>query len=705
MTYGLNPNSDFRMVRKRKPRKARAIPHMSEAMPRGIILAAVIPQAKGATAGKPPHSKARPVKQADRTLPAGTFLRPRRAFSFAALAPAVAGFIIITLLVHSGSYLTSAKDASGVVLGAATSAYEDLDAANKSLESQDFGSAAQSFGSAQSSLLAAQSELEKFKALMALAPPARSADSVLTGAYFLAEAGKNLVQAMQLFDDLSVDRSGITSSGYADRLKANRQLLANSLLMLDYADRNFDAAGDLPGNFAETLDHARGQVSTLKSVLKDLLDLGDLFLSFFGDQPKTYLLVFQNYDEMRATGGFIGTYGVLRYNNGQIEKLKIQSVYDLDGSLTKQIAAPGPFQPEIRKWGMRDANWFADFPTTARKLLEFFEYGSETADGVIAMTPYVFSEILKLVGPIEMPAYGVTLTADNFQDIVQLETSVNYDRKLNQPKKFLDDFTPVLLDRMSTLQKEEWFAVFQILQDTFLQKHMLIYSGDVAVQGRIAAMGYDGRLLQTDGDYLSIVNSNHGGTKTDLDIRQSVSFRSEFSQDGSIVNTVKITRDNTADERNLNFMRILVPEGSRLISARGFLDKPQYSSSSEGYDTDPDLAGWDGAAGVGNTATRRETGKTAFSGWTESPAAGQSEVVLTYELPFRLNLGFLNRTDTHSLVFQKQSGSLGTELAGEWALSGQSADWLSDNAWVEGRSIKFESDGMTDELFGASLTK
>src|SRR5690606_24264615 len=159
-------------------------------------------------------------------------------------------------------------------------------------------------------------------------------------------------------------------------------------------------------------------------------------LGFFTKTPKTYLLIFQNYDEARATGGFIGTYGVLKVSNGKIDKLKIESIYNLDGQLFEDIAAPGPFQPAIPKWGIRDANWFADFPTSADKLLYFYEKVGETADGVIATTPQIFSELLKLTGSIEMGQYGVTLTAENFQEQVQFKTSVDYDKELNEPKKF-----------------------------------------------------------------------------------------------------------------------------------------------------------------------------------------------------------------------------------------------------------------------------
>jgi hypothetical protein len=633
--------------------------------------------------------------------------RAKIKFKASALAPVISGFLVLSLLVHAGSLLVKAKDTSGIVLGEATSAYADLDAANKSLEQQDFNTAKQKFTSAQTSLLNAQGELDKIRAVTLVAPPARSADNVLTGAYFLAEAGRNLAFAMQLFDELSVNSQGISTENYIGKLQENKELLSNSLTLIHYAQESFNSATGLPDSYQATLDAARGQVKTLKAVLQDFVDLEDLFLSYFGAAPKTYLLAFQNNDEIRATGGFIGTYGVLKYENGAIKKLQIQSVYDLDGSLTKQIAAPGPFQPDIQKWGMRDSNWFADFPTTARKLLEFFEYGSETGDGVIAVTPYVFKELLKLTGPIDMPAYGVILTPENFQQIVQFETSYNYDRILNQPKKFLDDFAPVLLDRLSGLKKEEWFTIFQIFKDSFLQKHVLVYSKDPDTQAKIAKLGFDGRILDTDRDYLAVINSNHGGTKTDLDIRQKVNYSSEIRQDGSIINTVTISRDNTSSERNLNFMRVLVPFGSKLLESSGFLQKEQLPSKGANFTSDPMLSEWDKGRLLGNVMVRTESGKTEFSGWTQTLGAESTEFMLKYELPYgmRIEPSFLRRTASHSLLLQKQSGSVQSEFTGEWIADGYGVEWSTQDLDKQSNKVKFQSDGKADEYWGIVLTK
>jgi hypothetical protein len=619
--------------------------------------------------------------------------------------PMLLVFALIVGIVQAGAYLNRAQQATGIVLGSATTAYEDLDSANQSLNEQDFSSAKDKFTSAQRNLASAQNELEKFRLLVLLAPPAKGADNILTGAYFLAEAGKNLTRAVQLFDELSVDSAGISTENFTEKLRQNNALIKNSLLMLSYAREKFNSASSLPGEYAETLEHGKEQIALLDTLLTDLVNLEDLYLSFFGTEPRTYLLVFQNYDEMRASGGFIGTYGSLKYENGAIKQLKIESIYNLDGSLTKQIAAPGPFQPDIKKWGMRDANWFADFPTSAKKLLEFYEMESETADGVIALTPKMFEDILKLIGPIEMSQYGVTLTSENFQEVVQTKTSIEYDKKLNQPKKFLDDFAPIMLNRLSNLGKEEWFTMFQMMKDNFLQKHVMVYSSNPDTQSKIAKLGFDGKIADAPHDYLAIFNSNHGGTKTDLDVEQHINFKSKIAGNGTITNTVTITRHNSADLPNKNFMRVLVPQGSTLMESSGFIEKDQLPSQSEGFTTDPQLAEWDKGEQKGNTFVRTEAGKTEFTGWTDTPGKGASVVVFKYEIPLKIKTSLFNPTQSHSLIFQKQPGSRTTQIEGTWELPGKKIEWASANVSQGSDRASFTSLGATDESWGIIINR
>ena len=386
----------------------------------------------------------------------------------------------------------------------------------------------------------------------------------------------------------------------------------------------------------------------------------------------------------RSTGGFIGTYGVLKTENGSIAQLKIDSIYDLDGKIYELVAAPGPFQPDIKRWGIRDANWFVDFPTSARKLLDFYEKGEQTADGVMSFTPKIFENLLELTGPIEMKDYGVTLTAENFQEIVQYKTSIDYDVVENEPKKMLADFAPILLDRLSGFSNETWLNFMQIMQNNLDQRHIMVYSKEAETQKIIENLGFSGKVLSTQYDYLSINNSNLGGTKTDLEIDQKANLRSKILSDGSVLNTLSITRTNPTTQMNRSFVRILVPIGSDLIASEGFDNDPVHSSSADGLEMDPDLAAWD---------NRIEAGKTEFVGWFKVDGNNEKTISLTYMLPFKVS-------STYSLLVQKQAGSKPVNFEANLNLGNRQPAWISPRVYESINALGYQSDTNTDDFFG-----
>ncbi len=612
---------------------------------------------------------------------------------------AAAGLAVI-MVMQGLVYLSSAQRSAGQILGAATSAYGDLHSAQQSLGNEQFGAAAQLFDSATKNINLAQDKLNQFSLLKLFVPKAQSADHLLTGANLLASAGKKLSEGLSLFEELKVSSAGFETQDLSAKISENRRVLAESLALSESAAEEFAAVGNLPMDYQETLSTAQQQVKELNLILTRLIGLEDLYLGLFNGQ-KTYLLLFQNYDEQRATGGFIGTYGVLNVDGGKIKRMKIESIYELDGQIHEQVAAPGPFQPAIEKWGIRDANWFADFPTSARKLLSFFEKGSSTADGIISFTPKMFEDLLILTGPIEMPAYGVTLTRDNFQEIVQYKTSVDYDRVLNEPKKFLDDFAPVFLNRLSGLGEDKWLNIMQIMENNFNQRQVLLYSKDPQTQAKIDQLGYSGKLQSADFDYLSIVNTNLGGTKSDLKMTQAASLSAKILSDGSVINTLKIERQNNNSVNNKIYMRVLVPQGSQLVSANGFDPLNYRASSAAGFATDPDLAAWDQGSIQGDAFVRTETGKTEFAGWLNVEPQEAKSVTITYILPKKLT----SDTQSYSLVLQKQAGSQPMTFEGMVDLGSFQSEWVGEGVKPAGGKLNFSSATNTDDFWAAVITK
>lgn len=619
------------------------------------------------------------------------------------LSFALSGFVLV-FTIQALVYLTAAKNATGEILGAATSAYGQLDSAGKNLTAQDFGKAQSLFQEASTNIAKAQNRLNDFKILTWVAPQANSAQHLLVGSGFLAEAGSKLADAINLFENFEITTTEEPKQDINLKISTNRKLLFDTRGLIIKSLDEFDEVKSIPTDYEGAFVKAVDQLNQLRKILDNVIEIQDLYLSLFSGE-KTYLMVFQNYDEARATGGFLGTYGSLKTSNGSIRDLKIESIYNVDGQITTDIAAPGPFQPAIKKWGIRDANWFVDFRQSAEKLLFFYEKGKETAHGVLALTPKTYIELLYLTGPIEMPEYGVILTPDNFQDVVQYKTSVDYDRELNQPKKFLDDFAPILLDRLSKFSKEEWMQAVGIITSNLQSRHIMMYSTDPKAQQQIEELGFSGKILETEYDYLSINNSNLGGTKTDLEVKQRAVLESKILSDGSIMNTLQIIRNNNSNEINKNYLRILVPQESQLISAVGFNQYDYYKSEVPGMRTDPDLAIWDKGHVQSDVLIHQEGNKTEFSGWVITDALSQKIITITYILPFKLQLTALDGIQSYSLLLQKQSGSLPWEFQATINLGSMETRWSSQNVIKKGSLLYLNSNSIVDDFWAFVLQK
>ncbi|EKD22817.1 MAG: hypothetical protein ACD_83C00258G0001, partial [uncultured bacterium] len=321
--------------------------------------------------------------------------------------------------------------------------------------------------------------------------------------------------------------------------------------------------------------------------------------------------------------------------------------------------------------------------TSAEKVRWFYEKSSgPTTDGVIALNASLVPKILEIVGPIAAPKYGKLLTAENFITETQNTVEFGYDKAENKPKQILADIAPTLLEKMFSLKGEDLVKMISVLKSGLNEKDIQLYFHNEALQEKFTSYNWTGAIKDTSRDYLSIINANIRGYKTDAVIEQTYSLNSVIAENSEITNTLKITRTHNGDpsdplsgKSNVNYVRIYTPEGSQIISATGFSDIPSISFEPiEDYWTeDADLTRIQGKVWIepnSKTQINNEFGKTVFGNWIQTDPGETSEVVITYKLPFRFKfnesnglLDFLSKKTNstfHSLYIQKQSGTQNT---------------------------------------------
>lgn len=399
------------------------------------------------------------------------------------------------------------------------------------------------------------------------------------------------------------------------------------------------------------------QLSSYISESKPLLESAPYLLGM--DEDRNYLVLFQNDKELRPTGGFLTAYSIMKVSKAKFEPVSSDDIYNLDSKYKPSLPAPEPIVDLIKgpyvlsqNIRLRDMNYSPDFKVA----MDLFTTESESIglkgiDGIIAVDTQLLVNLLDALGEIGVPGFGnfssktepkcncpqVVYELESFADV---EGPIIWDpltgkiilRPPNSDnrKKIIGPLMNSILANAMAQPKEKMPALLDSIFKSVIEKHVLFYLHDETAQKAVEGFNIAGKLNENyNGDYLHISDSNLGGRKSNLYVKQEVEQEITVLKDGTIEKTVTITYKNPEKFDGWlnsvlpNWVRIYVPEGSTLLAVEG-LEK-EYESVSE-------------------------LGKTVFSGYFKLRPEGVSKVTFKYSLPFK-------KPADYRLLIQKQPGT------------------------------------------------
>lgn len=373
------------------------------------------------------------------------------------------------------------------------------------------------------------------------------------------------------------------------------------------------------------------------------------------DEPKKYLVLFQNDKELRATGGFITAYAIFNIDKGVITVERSEDIYELDNSISGKPKAPEPilkYLPSVSTWHLRDTNLSPDFITSMEDFLTLYDRATRgvDVDGIIAIDTNVLVSTIKILDD-SVTAGGITFNTQNDprcdcpQVIYELEDNisrpVNFIRE--DRKGLLGDLMFAIMQKaLKSAPGQYWGPLFQNFIKEVQEKHVLFYLFDKDAQSGIEALNAAGRIRPFDGDYLHINDTNFAGAKSNLFTTQDVDVDYDIQNDGTIIKTLTINYANTHEPSDCNlergalclnaelrdYVRVYVPKGSTLIESKGSEVKVE---------------------------TKEDFDKTVFEGFVTVRPLGKSTYTLKYELPFKVD------GDILPVMIQKQPGTFDNE--------------------------------------------
>ncbi len=366
------------------------------------------------------------------------------------------------------------------------------------------------------------------------------------------------------------------------------------------------------------------------------------------DEERRYLVLFLNDAELRPTGGFITAYAVFSVDRGKISVSESSDIYDLDNTISHPRAPEEilTYHKNVSNFNIRDSNLSPDYVES----IELFEGLLERStrdlnyDGVISIDTRVLVDILRVLESTE--AGGVWFKADIDprcdcpQVIYELENIITrptpYFRE--QRKSILSVLLYNLMQKaLGVSPSQYWGRLMQSFLLDMDEKHILVYFKDKPSQKAIESLGYGGRIVDTEADYLHISNTNFAGQKSNMYLKYKV--ESETVKKGNTYErklTLEYNNIYPASDCNLergglcinatlrNWLRVYVPKGSKLVDFSGSQMKVQ---------------------------EYEELGKQVFEGFLTVNPLGRALVEITYQVP-----ASAIKTDDYQLFFQKQPG-------------------------------------------------
>ena len=282
-------------------------------------------------------------------------------------------------------------------------------------------------------------------------------------------------------------------------------------------------AGLLPSAQQATFLKARDSIASALAGLDEFQRLVPVMTEVLGGSgARTYLVEQVNPAELRAGGGFISTYSLLRADQGSLKLVRSGDAYDLANPrpLPWQagfIPMPMPYREVIpdTSWSFVDSNIYPDFPSNATTAENFAQPRTGHVDGVISMDFYTVAQMLQLTGPMDVPGYGIKVDASNFiPQLMRFDVaSLDYSRTATH-KAILSSLAGPLLQRIASLPANQWPALLATLNGAASERHLQLYFDNPIAEAEMDRIGWSGRINPNgSSDFLMEVESNYYGDK------------------------------------------------------------------------------------------------------------------------------------------------------------------------------------------------
>ena len=459
-------------------------------------------------------------------------------------------------------------------------------------------------------------------------------------------------------------------------------------------------------------------------VMKDALNVAEELPRLMGatsEGPKTYLLLVENQDELRPTGGLVTAVGTMLMQNGRISAMNFENE-DLGGN--QQVnplvdwskpypAAPWQLQQYMNSPVLliRDTSWFTNYPTAALYAETLFSYvNGYSVNGEIAFDQQFLVEILKATGPIQVAGVSYPIDSSNvvaYMRSAKAPTAADLTSSDWNNKLFIKLIADALMVKISSgsVQPED---LLSILNKSLNEHHLLLKLDSPSLTTLLADHHWDGAVRPDKGDFLMAVDTNVGFNKTNAVVTTNMVYDVDLTKLSAPIGSLMVVHKNNAagiickqwDKIRLpgekyypitdcywNYMRIYTPNGTKLLDATPQFVPANWMLVKQDVPARVDAIN-DGIAGV-----------QAFGTLQVVPGGETLNTTFRFALPASIVQSGIDQS-VYQLLVQKQPGTLAEPLTIRVHLPiNASIKSFPTGAVIQDQNIFYQTDLRTDVEF------
>lgn len=384
----------------------------------------------------------------------------------------------------------------------------------------------------------------------------------------------------------------------------NRYSIQEGIYKMSLAENLIDSVNtrNFPKFLQDSVVEYKELVSNVNNIVVPLEQVSQFLPDLLGvNERKRYVILLQNDGEIRSTGGWVSSYGVLSIEGGQIRELFVDDIYNAEGTLrvkgntyrapVSMVRALGetPYSFSLVNW---DPNLYSVMTNTEQFIYDLGK-GNEI-DGVITIDTVFLQKLLDKWGGIEVPGESEMITSSNLYSKI-FEMHDEFTPGSSRKATFLASLADRAVTKILSSDFNGYRDISDVISQSLEEKHIQATFKNTIAQAYFDENNWDGNL---DSKYLSApinIDWNWGGNKANLYIKKNHTLEVNIKDENTIDYKYQIAIENNSTSNTypegeyVNYVRIFMPVNTTPLSIVGIKDNKYDIYNEGGYKI---IGGW-----------------------------------------------------------------------------------------------------------------